>query len=371
MNTFSKYDTQKVKGLAIILMMIHHCFLDAERYAGHTVSFFPFSEETVNYWALFFKICVGMFVFITGYGLTLSFRKENSKYQFTPKECTDIVITRYIKLISGFMFTLVCVWIYSFIANTGWFKHEYGTGLKSCLYAIIDLFGLSDLLGTPTYVATFWFMTLAQLIIFVMPLLILCYKKLGAIPMYLLMLTISVTIPFSYPMLPRYIVCATLGMICADNDLLVKIRNYNPIKEHPIVGKVIKFVVDLLLIWVLAHFRQSGIFTKLIGLWDSIIPMLVIVFCFEFLNNIPIIKNILSIIGKYSMYIFLTHNFIRICWYNDFTYSFYYAPLIVIVLLVVSLGVSIIIDTLRKITRFDKLVQFTTAKVRTLLDKVF
>lgn len=371
MNTFSKYDTEKVKGLAIILMMIHHCFLKTEQYAGHAVSFFPFSEETVNYWALFFKICVGMFVFITGYGLALSFKKVNSKYQFTPKECTDIVVTRYIKLISGFMFTLVCVWIYSFIASTGWFSHVYGTGLRAYIYAIIDLFGLCNLLGTPTYVSTFWFMSLAQLIIFVMPLLILCYRKFGAIPMYLLVLTISATVPFSYPTLPRYSVCATIGIICADNNLLAKIKNYNPIKKYPIFGKVLKFIVELLLIWILAHFRQSTIFSKLMGLWDSIIPMLVIAFCFEFINPIPIVKNILSVLGKYSMYIFLTHNFILSCWYNDFTYSFYYAPLIVIVLLTVSLGIAVIIDTLRKLTRFDKLVQFIIEKVRITLEKAF
>ncbi len=77
---FTKDDTLKVKGVAIILMLFHHCFLNAARYEGQIVSFSPFNEADVNYWCLFFKICVPIFVFLSAYGITISYKKVDAGY---------------------------------------------------------------------------------------------------------------------------------------------------------------------------------------------------------------------------------------------------------------------------------------------------
>ena len=63
------------------------------------------------------------------------------------------------------------------------------------------------------------------------------------------------------------------------------------------------------------------------------------------------------------MNIFLIHNFIRVCWYYDFTYSFKYPVLIVGVLLVVSLVVAIVIDLIKKLVRWDKLISVLQKKL--------
>ncbi|MCD7820831.1 MAG: hypothetical protein LUG64_01280 [Clostridiales bacterium] len=38
---FSVRDTNVVKGVAIILLLFHHCFLSASRFEGYDISFFP------------------------------------------------------------------------------------------------------------------------------------------------------------------------------------------------------------------------------------------------------------------------------------------------------------------------------------------
>ena len=70
---FSKRVTSQIKGGAIIMMMIHHCFLNEKRFAGHTVDFTPLPQDTAMKLASFFKICVAIYVFITAYGLSNTF----------------------------------------------------------------------------------------------------------------------------------------------------------------------------------------------------------------------------------------------------------------------------------------------------------
>ena len=67
-------------------------------------------------------------------------------------------------------------------------------------------------------------------------------------------------------------------------------------------------------------------------------------------------------IGKQATNMFLVHNFIRVVWYYDFTYSFRYWWLILLVLLAISYVVSIIINALKKTIRYDKIVEALISK---------
>ena len=179
MKSFTKNDTQVMKGIAIILMFFHHNFLDAERYKGYVVNFWPFSETTVNSVTLSFKICVGIFVFLSAYGITLGMKNKNAEYKFTAKETSRMVCNRYLKLMGGYLFIFAFVQIYSVIAGFHRYHVMYGKGAKSVFYFLIDGLGLAELFGTPTFNATWWYMSFAILLVFIMPLLVQWYKKQG------------------------------------------------------------------------------------------------------------------------------------------------------------------------------------------------
>ena len=68
---FSKNDTLTVKGVAILIMMWHHCFL-AGRFENFNILTWPLSYGHFTTIASFFKICVSLFAFVSGYGLNLS-----------------------------------------------------------------------------------------------------------------------------------------------------------------------------------------------------------------------------------------------------------------------------------------------------------
>ena len=354
---FTTEDTKKIKGFAIILMILHHCFLSPERYEGQTVIFEPFSEELFNSVTLTMKICVAIFAFISAYGITLSYKKSNAGSLLNiPAEKTGYsVYRRGVKLWTEFAVIFLLAQLYDvLVVRDGRFALVYGTDLKGILYFIIDGLGLAELFGTPTYLATFWYISLAWIIILVMPLLIGMYTRCGGAVLFAVTVLIDVMFPVTqehtFAHFPQYAPVLAAGIICADKDLI------GAMVQSSRLPKAIKFVLYLAVFAVLFGSRYLMRGTTLVPVIDAIITVDICVLFVEFINKCPLIKSILALIGRYATDIFLLHNFIRIVWYYDFTYSFRYWWAIAGVLLVLSVAVAAVIDLLKKVCRYDKLV---------------
>lgn len=109
--------------------------------------------------------------------------------------------------------------------------------------------------------------------------------------------------------------------------------------------------------------REGDLKTVLLPVLDAVIPIIIIGFSIEFVNPLPLIGNILNVLGRHSMNIFLIHNFIRVVWYYDFTYSFQYAGLIVSVLMGISLLVSVCIEWIKKFVHFNQAVDWVIKRI--------
>lgn len=73
---FTKEETNFCKGIAIIMMLFHHLFNDFEEYAGHPVDYRPFTGERLMFLALLCKVCVAIFVFLSGYGIAAVYERK-------------------------------------------------------------------------------------------------------------------------------------------------------------------------------------------------------------------------------------------------------------------------------------------------------
>ncbi|MDE6055371.1 MAG: acyltransferase [Lachnospiraceae bacterium] len=95
MRQFAKRQATAVKGIAILMMFWHHLYLNMEtvREAGLNVSFFPFPEYNIVNLAKVCKICVSLYVIVSGYGLYLD-------YSGTDKEEFDWIKSRVRKLLT-------------------------------------------------------------------------------------------------------------------------------------------------------------------------------------------------------------------------------------------------------------------------------
>ncbi len=107
--SFGKNDTLKIKGIAILLMIIHHLFRLEKYTQGFDISFYPISAGRMAQLATYFKICVPIFAFLSGYGILFSYKKMKNKNNF--------YIARYFKLMPVFWITAICSYIFSQIYN--------------------------------------------------------------------------------------------------------------------------------------------------------------------------------------------------------------------------------------------------------------
>lgn len=81
----ARQQSQAVQGIAILLMLYHHFFSDVGMY-GDRLTFW--NGEAVQRGAWFGKICVGLFAFISGYGMFYVLRRQEED-RFFPRLLTD------------------------------------------------------------------------------------------------------------------------------------------------------------------------------------------------------------------------------------------------------------------------------------------
>lgn len=356
MTTFDKKDSQALKGLAILMMLFHHCFYTKDRFAQYNVNFFPFSMEGAMDLAAFCKICVALFVFISGYGIAVSMSKCKTHLESRKK-----TTSRFISLMMNFWIVYILSVIATAIIRPELFKVYDNTkpGLDTYLPAIVtnvvlDFFGVSELCGTPTLNATWWYMSLALIIIAVTPILVEINKRYGSLALIITGFFLRyVYMRLNFDM-TRYIPILIMGIIFADNNLLGKLKTNNWAKVGAL-DYMLKLAVFTPLLWLAYYIRirnrVSGVFAEVC---ECLVPLITIIFFVVIVFKIKPIRIILGFLGKYSTNIFLTHTFIRYYFFQDFTYSFGNAYLIFLVLLGTSLALGIAVSLLQKLCGVDK-----------------
>ena len=361
---FTKEHTMQMKGIAIIILLFHHCFLNAQRWATvpyeklattkgwgyYPISFAPFSSHTIQYLASFSKICVAMFVFMTGYGMWVSYESQKKKTTMS-----NYIKKRMVTLMTGFLIIFVVTEILAI--PTGRFIEVYGHDFRSVVYMIIDALGLAKLLGTPLFCLTWWYMSLAIVLIMIFPFVHSIMEKYQWV-----VVVASIIVPRACGFgqstdLFRYLLAYTLGMYFAQHDLLARIKE--KFMEQNVAGKLLSLIVSLIGLAVIIKCRQNAwIGWKYLDFWDGFAAMYVIVNSYIYILNGKWIVKGLGFLGKHSMNIFLIHSFYRDVFFHKFTYSFYYAWLDYIVLMAISLVTSIVLEWFKKLIRYEKFIEW-------------
>lgn len=357
---FTKQDTLAVKGIAILMMLFHHLFLDASRYAGYTINFAPIGETKTVLIAQFCKICVAIFVFLSGYGITYSLNKINTDDN---NACKKQVLKRYFSLMSGFWFVyIVCLAAVLIFDRSILSCYSANNYLNSVWFAIVDFMGLAELFGTPTMIGTWWYMSLAIIIVVAVPVLYRLYKKFGSIALLVTSMVICGIFSLTNYNMVRWIFTLSLGMICADKNLLARFKSAKIVKRNKYIDYIIKTIIYTTVLVLCVYLRTYADWT-VSYLRDGIIPALVIIWCYTILFEIKFAFKILQFLGKYSMNIFLSHTLLRGYLLKDFVYSQKYSLLIFAVLLAISLAFAVVIDLLKMLTQYNKFTNYVTGKI--------
>ena len=354
--SFSKQDTQAMKGVAILLLFAHHLFFATEQYVNYWI-YYTFSDEfniTARI-ADYAKMCVPMFVLLSGYGLTHAYERWIAK----GKSKISFVADRYLSLWGGFVVIfglglLAGVYFDRSVASI------YGNSIGAWLFAVLDGVGLAGVFFTPTANVTWWYMSFAIVHILLFPLLYGLVKRYGLVAPLMVVGMIYLGLNGYNLIMMSF---AVLGIYLAKRQGFERMRKWQPLRWKP-GAKALKFVLYILALWVVTVMCQhlpetfngdglsKGTYFRYWGL--GIFGTLLMFFLYEFVLPLKPIRVVLAFLGAHSANLFMMHTFFYHYFFEDYYYSFEEPELILGMLLVTTLTASFVLELVKKWSRYDK-----------------
>lgn len=363
---FSKKDTLMVKGIAILMMYFHHNFLRMSRFEDYTIISTPFQDITIYSIAQFCKICVALFLFLSAYGMTISYKKCAKDYEFSVNDVYQITIKRYFSMMFGYWFVFAGTLLAAVFIDLPRLEKIYGAGLNAVFHGIFDFLGLTELLGMDAFIHTWWYMGLAIVLILIMPLLLRLYAKIGFLIVPLAFLLPRILRLDAESDLIRWLFTGALGIWCADRNIFVKLKEWKICKNSKL-SAIIKAVAEILILTGIYKFRKSGVGNEYLELADGLGAFFIIAFSFEFIGCVKWLKKLLEFLGKHSMNMFLIHTVFRAIWFDEYIYGFKYVGLIMLALVVVTVFLSMLIEWVKKQIHYTDLEKWLIVKLQTIV----
>lgn len=337
---FAKADSAVAKGVGILLLLFYHLFKDIRNVNDIVVIHRPFSDEAFVTMAEAARVCVGMFVIITAFGIAKGLlKREELDLATAYKEA----FRRFWKALLGFVVLYVSVWAVWFWKFD--YTSVYGDGKQGILYLITDALGMSDIFGTPTMNETWWYMGLLYLMIFLIPLLTFAVKKIGYGLLPFAVLT-AYMFDLNYN-LKFYLPAMIVGVCAAYGEWFDKLKNLK-------VSRWITWPVALVAEFLLLVLRQNAVVQEhFFYIVDAAAAFGMVAISGILLSGVPIVRQILEFIGKHSLNIFLVHTFFYLILWRYYIYHFEYAIVTYLLLLTASLLYSVILELIK--SGFSKL----------------
>lgn len=332
---FSRKCSDMVKGMAILLLLNYHLFEDAAVVTQMQVDYRPLPEQVFYMISKFGNVSVSIFVFLTAYGITKGLLgKEDVK----PDAMYRQAFHRMLRLMGNFAVlyaSVALVWRSRFN-----FASLYGEGKQGFLYMLADGTGLAEFLDTPTLNMTWWYMKIAYVLIFLVPLLYILVRKVGYLLLPIVFLAPAVFV--LDPDINRYLFTAAVGVCAAYGSWLDKLLG---IKIHPLLRWCAGIGGLVLCVLVRQNFFVQE---RLLFLVDAGVVLFLAWFCTALPGSVPGVKRALEFVGRYSMNIYMVHTFFYMILWRRYIYYVRYAGGILVVLLLASLIYSVLLEGLKK-----------------------
>ncbi len=104
---FGRYASNCLKGIAIVMLLYHHCFRSSNLYSSYEIVFL-LPERYINYIGVFCKVCVGVFAFISAYGMTKKMMTLPADQPRTLSTSVwNVMSSRLVKLLAAFIFVFL------------------------------------------------------------------------------------------------------------------------------------------------------------------------------------------------------------------------------------------------------------------------
>lgn len=336
-------DSQIIKGIAILSMYFQHLYSTTSRYEEFGLTGLIGSASIMELIAIACHVCVCLFVFVTAYGIAIQEKEHLYNRDYYIKNS----IRRYSELLKQFAAVFLILLFLSYIFNLEYGAAEaWGESQTSRIIGILcNATGMAAVFQVPWFSASWWYLSLAMLLIFMVPILHIVVRKLGPYASVFLSLFLVQSFGLDTVMdgLPRYLIVVVAGIIFAEYNIFERTEHYIETKKG--LGY---FLVAVILIAIpVTAVMKSHMQSKY--LLDAVMAVLVIELTQLCIKKIPCLNIALAFIGKYSLYMWLIHSFFTKYWFQKFTYSFKNIWVIFFVLVGITLFISICLSKLEQI----------------------
>ena len=331
MKTLSKNQSEQIKGLAIILMIVHHLFRFPSRIPnGCSVHFLSDSLAVEYQLAVFGKVCVVLFLFVSGYGLGT--------------RSGIFSLTNWLRRIGSFYilflinFTLLIgiswLWFHNSSSESGWWK-GFDWSPKTFIGNLLLL--------NPNYSMEWGFARIYVILIGVAwpTCEVLC--RYGAYPLTLLTLLLYGTSGYldGFDHILSVQAAFVIGFVLSRwpengfHQFLTALSD---------CGRATRFTTSLaLLVFSFLMRKRTNEQTDwIVGLCVAGSVVLWSALC-------PLLGNFLAFFGKHSASMWLNHSFVFYYWYNRSFYAMHQSVLLFLVATACSLAMALLVDPVIRI----------------------
>lgn len=347
-NYFDKNMSICLKGIGILLLLFHHLFYSVEI---QEYIFRLCETTTLGLYILAnqAKICVTLFLVLSGYGQSESFKNTYGE-SVKIKKGIQFSFYHILKIYINFWYIYIIFSILGIVIGKLNLRSFYNGDKISFLKEILGMTGFFT--NTATINSTWWFISAILLCYILFPF----FVKL--VDEYLLIagsisciLFISTEMISKWPSRTAELIILNwtfpflIGIIYSRYNILNRlyVYCYNRIPEL------------ILLLVVCTIFRYY------VGYKVDVLPATVIIILGAIvIGRIGKAANMLKLLGNYSMDIFLFHTFFFVTYFREEVYSLYFPTIIYIVFVAVCLITAIILGYIKKICKF----QYLEEKIR-------
>lgn len=295
MSEFTKKDTSAVKGIAVLMLLCHHL--------GMGILEPPLdwrNDSLYTIIATLSKVCVAIFILLSGYGLNESYKKwDRTDFSFVKKHL--------LKLMKQYWFIYVIFVPLGFLCGASPIA-VYGSGFRGFCYFVLDFLGIKALFNTPTMNQTWWYMEAAIVLYLLFPLIKRLLKHFSAI---VLIVSFIPLVVYSYFCDGSYDNCREIfwifpfvcGMLLSEHNIL---NRYSAllVKKYKIVCSF-AVVFALLMTAVRSYFGVIA---------DTFYAISIIFFIKATVCRINALNKVFDFLGIHSANIFMMHSFLY-CYY--------------------------------------------------------
>ncbi len=342
---FTKENTNVCKGFAIILLLFHHFPWAQEVSSGQLSS-------SLSAVAVGARVCVWVFVFLSAYGISYKYLNLKNKNYF--------VLKQWLSLMMPFWFLYVLILPVCFVMGHS-FDEIYSGNV---VYLLLDFMGVSDLFGTGKAVGVFWYMCLAQMILFIVPLIISLSRKFGYLTIILafivsLFLNDSI-VTYNGGSYLDYLPAVVIGVVFAERNVMNRLSSFFSRPFFQVTG----FTICMLAAILLMISREALINDNICHIKGMLSSVSAVAICVGFgvFVRLKLFVKPLAFIGSYSGTMFIIHALFLFV-LKQYIFIFNNAFLDFVILFLVSLIVSILLNTFRKLVGYDKLLSIIFKKI--------